>query len=511
MALSFSRYVSITSGVEGAPEIPSRSFGGCIITTNALVPTGKLLTFNTSGGNPVTAIGQYFGTTSEEYLRAVFYFSFISKNTTQPQVLSYWNWNNDAATGSLIFGTQATYALSSFTGVTTGDFSLTMGGFTFHMTGINLSSAGSLSAVASDIQTAIRAETGGGSAWTGATVSYDATNQRFDLVSGATGADTISVTAGVTTDVASLLGWLPPGAILSNGTAAQTLAANLAQLNSTNNNFGSFCFTTALAIEANIQAAAAWNYALVPNVQYLFCWPVSVANATTWQATIAGTGGHCGTILSPQSGAYAEMEPMAVLAATNYQAQNSVQNYMYQQFNDTASVTTDSVGNTLDAALINYYGQTEVNGQNVSFYQRGYMSGGQATDPSFINLYVNEMWLKSAMTTSIINLFLALSAVGANNTGRAQLMGIIQSIITQALFNGTISVGKPLTIQQQLAITNTTGSNTAWQQVQNIGYWVNITFTTAVINGKNEFKAVYTLIYSKDDVINIVDGTNILI
>lgn len=507
MSISQSRYVSITSGVEGSPQIPNRSFGALIISINALVPTGTFLNFTSAN-----AVGLYFGFSSGEYYRAVYYFSFVSKNITQPAILSFWFWNNDAATGSLIYGAQAAYAVSQFTGVTTGDLTLTLSGYTDHITGINLSAAGSLTAVAADIQTAIRAITAGGAGWTGATVTYNASTSQFTLTSGATGVDTVSVTAGTVQDIASLLGWLPPSAIYSNGTAAQLLAANLTQLNSTNNNFGSFCLgATSIQTEANIEAAANWNYALTPNVQYLFCWPVTEANAATYQATISGVGGHVGTIISPQTNAFTEMLPMAVLAATNYQAQNSVQNFMWQQTNDTASVTTDAIANTLDAILINYYGQTQVNGQNVSFYQRGTMSGGQATDPAFINLYVNEMWLKSAMTTAIINLFLALPAISASNAGKAQLTGIIQGIITQALFNGTISVGKPLSIDQQLAITNTTGNNTAWQQVQNIGYWVNISFQTQVVNGQNTFKAVYTLIYSKDDVINFVDGTDILI
>lgn len=506
MSISYSRYINITSGVAGATQIGERSLGGLVITTNALVPTGKKLDFSSAD-----AVGTYFGTTSDEYKRAAFYFSYKSKNIQQPQVLSFWFWNSDAATSSLIYGKKATYAVGTFTPVTTGDFTLTMGGFTFHLTSLNFSSDASLSAVAATIQTAIRAESGGGTAWTGATVSFDATNGQFDLVSGATGADTISVTAGVTTDVASLLGWLPPDAILSNGTAAQTLTANLALLNSTDNNFGSFCLGESLSTEQNVEDCANWNYSLTPNIQYLFSWVVSSANAATWQATISGVGGHTGTIQSPVFGEFPEMLPMAIAAATNYQAQNSVQNYEFQQANLTPSVTTDTDANSFDAILMNYYGQTQINGQYIAFYQRGTMSGGQPTDPADINVYVNEMWLKSSMTAAILNLFLALANVSANLQGRSQLLAVVQSVITQALFNGTISVGNPLTVDQKLAITNATGDSLAWQQVQNIGYWLDIQFEQVVINSLTQYKATYTLIYAKDNVIRLVDGTDELI
>ena len=70
-------------------------------------------------------VGDYFGTSSNEYARALFYFGWVSKNITRANQLSFWFWNNDTATYSLIFGAPATYSLSSFTGITTGDFTIT--------------------------------------------------------------------------------------------------------------------------------------------------------------------------------------------------------------------------------------------------------------------------------------------------------------------------------------------------------------------------------------------------
>ncbi|OWK39551.1 Phage protein [Fimbriiglobus ruber] len=215
-------------------------------------------------------MGTYFGTGSEEYARAEFYFGWVSKNITAPQQISFWFWNDDVATADLIYGASGTYALATFTAITSGELTLTMGGFTHTLTGINLGSAGSLAAVATDIQTAIQAYSAGGAAWTGATVAYDSTNSRFTLTGGATGADTIAVTAAVSNDLAGPLGWLT-GAILSNGTTAQTISANLNALIGVSNNFGSFTTTFALALsEANTVAAATWNNSLTPNIQFIY-------------------------------------------------------------------------------------------------------------------------------------------------------------------------------------------------------------------------------------------------
>jgi hypothetical protein len=172
---------------------------------------------------------------------------------------------------------------------------------------------------------------------------------------------------------------------------------------------------------------------------------------------------------------------------------------MYQQFNLTPSVTNQADFDTYTALRINFYGNTETAGQLINFYMKGYMMG-LATSPQFQNLYSNEIWLKDAIAASLLNLFLALSQIPANNTGRSQ-----------ALANGTISVGKALTTTQKLYIGQITGSATAWQQVQNVGYWVNVVFVQSVVNGVAQYKAVYTLVYSKDDVILKIEGSDILI
>lgn len=111
-----------------------------------------------------------------------------------------------------------------------------------------------------------------------------------------------------------------------------------------------------------------------------------------------------------------------------------------------------------------------------------------------------------------MSLLLSVNRVPANDNGRSQILAIIQSKINQALENGTISIGKTLTTVQQLYITELTGDELAWQQVQNIGYWIDCWMESYVSqDGRTEFKAVYRLIYSKDDAVRKVEGTHTLI
>lgn len=499
MAISMNRYVDITSGVGGGAAVATRELIGRFFTTNPLVPTGSEVTFTT-----LDEVGDYFGTTSTEYLRALFYSGWISKNITTPQKISFARWV-DAAVGSEIFGKPATYSLSTFTAISAGDFSMTFGGFTAHMTAINLSGAGSLAAVAALIQVKIRAQSGGSTQWTSATVTYDATRGCFDFVSGSTGADVISVAAGSSTDVAGPLGWLT-GAILSNGSGVETITNTLSDSAELSNNFGSFTFVPTLTQDQIVEAAT-WNDA--QNEEFMYSVRCTSANAAALSAALAGLSGVTLT-LCPLSTEYPEEVPMMILAATDYSQRNSTQNYMYQIFTLTPSVTSDADADTYDGLRVNYYGQTQSAGQLLAFYQRGYMMG-LVTDAKDQNTYANEQWLKSSAQVALITLLLSLAKVSANAQGISQINAVLQSVIDAAVFNGTISVGKPLNTAQKLYISNATGNPTAWQQVQTIGYWVGVTVQSEVVNDAVEWKAIYTLIYSKDDVIRKVDGTHVLI
>lgn len=129
-----------------------------------------------------------------------------------------------------------------------------------------------------------------------------------------------------------------------------------------------------------------------------------------------------------------------------------------------------------------------------------------------MNVYANEQWLKDAAGASVMELLLALSRISANTKGRIQLMSQIQAVVDEALFNGTISVGKELSNTQKVYISELTGDNEAWRQIQTIGYWLDCVMESYVTqDDRTEYKAVYTLVYSKDDTIRKVEGSHVLI
>lgn len=496
MSISIKKYVDITSGVGAGNAVRERELIGRIFTDNPRVPVDGLVEVSSAADARA-----YFGAGTEEADRATFYFSFISKNIVAPKKLQFARYAS-AASAPRVYGSRTTTLLSTLQAVTAGSLTITLGDNTATVSGINLSSASSFAAVAAALQTAIRGATG--SQFATATVTYDAVRQTFNLVGSTAGPAPVAV---VPAGLALQLGW-GPQATFSPGTDEVTPETAVDVSAEASNNFGSFLFLPDLSDEQVVTVAEA-NAAR--NVEFMYTIRVDDSNVTALAAALIGVAGVTLTY-APTAGEYDEMAPMILMAATDYTKRNAVQNYMFQQFPTlTPKVTTTAQSNELDALRVNYYGETQTAGQQIRFYQRGVMGGG-ATALVDQNVFANELWLKDAAAANILSLLLSVGRVPANNDGVGQVVTILQGVIDRALNNGVISVGKTLNVLQRLYITEMTDDELAWHQVQNIGYWVYCEMQqTVTTDGRTEYKAVYTLIYSKDDVVRKVEGTHVLI
>lgn len=499
MAISFQKYVDIVSGVGGAAQAALRELIGRLFTVNPLLPTESFIEFT-----DLESVGVYFGTTSEEYLRASFYFSFVSKQITNAKKISFARWA-DADTAPLIYGEPANYLIADFNAVSDYAISLTLGSITEVINAIDTSGDAALADVAATLQVDIRAANVD-PLFASATVTYDAVRKSFDLVAGATGAAVVVVAnAGVGTELAADIGWLNTGTILSNGVVEESITDVLTESDAGSNNFGSFIFQPALT-DTEIIEAATW--AKAQNVRFQFFHSVFEIDASDTYDELKDIGA-TGIMIKDALTAdeYPEMMPMIIMAATDYTRRNANQNYMYQQFAISSTVTDTTTSNTLDALRMNYYGETQQAGSLLRFFQRGLLMG-LATDPLDMNTFANEQWFKDSAGVALINLLLVLSAVEANDTGRGRILGVLQGVIDQALFNATISVGKPISDTQKAFIESITGDPNAWRQVQDIGYWIDAVITE---DTPGEFIATYLLVYGKADTIRKVEGTHTLI
>lgn len=204
-------------------------------------------------------------------------------------------------------------------------------------------------------------------------------------------------------------------------------------------------------------------------------------------------------------------QPMALFAATDYNSVNTAPNPMFKQFpGETATVFTASRAETLDERNFNYNGRAQQNGSTIAFYQRGRNDDGEDTA-----VYCNEVWLKSAVASAIMDLLLTTNRVDAGAPGEALIYTVIDSIARQGLDNGAILIGKPLTTAQRMKVTQRTGNTEAWQTVQESGYWISVQIVQSDgsdgVTQKRDYKAVYLLVYSKGDSIKFVEGSHYLV
>jgi hypothetical protein len=510
--IRFSKYVRIVSGVGGASAVRQRDLIGRLITQGERMSPGEVLEFADAA-----SVAAHFGNNSPEHLRALFYFGYVSPSISSPRSLSFSRYA-PAGTAPKLFGGKLSASLATLKTITAGVLGFKFnGGDTVDVTALNFAAAATFADIATTLQTAIRATADAN--LDAATVTYDAPSNSFKLVcAGAAGLSDVTfavVQAGAgLTDAAAYLKWYDADAIVTHGAAAQTPVQAFEQSVAISNNFGSFVIMPsnvdgAFPALEDLAAVAAANAAM--NVAFHFSVPVKEADAETWSAALIGFAGTSLT-LSPIATEYPELAPVAQLAAIDYTRRNASTNYMFRQFGGlTPSVQADALSDSLDALRVNYYGRTQTAGATLDFYQRGVMMGG-VTAPVDMSVYGNEAWFKDACASAIMDLLLSASRVPANESGRGMILAVVQDVIDLALVNGVVSVGKSLTSAQKLFVSQQTGDDLAWHQVEANGYIVSaeiVEYTNT--SGVQEYKCVYSVLYSKDDAVRLVEGSHSLI
>ncbi len=492
MSINSNRYVDIVSAVGGGEAVPTRELLLRLFTTNERVPTGAVLNFSSS--TLETSLRDYFGSTSEEYKRAAYYFGFISKVATSPKNIQFSRFA-DTDTSAQVFGSELPL-LSVLNTITAGAFDIILGGVTFNVTGLDFSADTTYAEVASALQSVVQAE---GGALSATTVTYDASRTTFDFDTNGTADGEISFSA-VTADLLDTLGW-GENATFSNGVSVQTVTDTLSDSTSLNNNYGSFDFIDDLTNDQIVERAV---FANGRNVEFMNLQRVLSTNRATIAGLVSGYAS-TGLVLAPLATEYPELLPAAILASLNYEQPAASANFMYQTDSRlTPSVLTDAEADTNDALEVNYYGQTQESGVNVSFLQRGRLTGG-VTAPKAMGIHANEQWLKSYLKSQFLSMFIALQQVSADLVGQGIGMSYLDAGIALGLTNGSIAVGKTLTTTQINYITQLTGDSRAYLEVQSRGYWYNVS-TNASDNTMD-----YLLVYAKRDSVDKVNGRHSLI
>lgn len=501
MPISQNKYVSITSSQGGKSAASRKDLILRVFTDNELFPTETVLEFNSA-----SAVADFAGVNSKEALIADAYFGWISKQTNKAKKISFMRYAKNA-TKPYIRSVCKVPALAELKEITDGSMRIAMGTSRYTLEDLSFADVTSYADVANVIQTAVNKNTDGGLLWTGATVKFNPALASFILEGGDSGLNLITFAdaAAEGTDISSIIGWsASSNAVVSIGTEASSVTKTLNSSVDISNNFASFAFLSNLGL-SDIDEAG--RFCQNQNNEYMFVFNVDDSDYADKIALAGMYSGMCANYMLLSTDLPAFLMPATILAATNYDKVNGTVNYMYQQFpNQTVTVDSDIMAEKLDALKINYNGQTQKSGTRIQFYQDGYLADG--TD---IGVFANEIWLKDAMKTAVLNLLIALDKIPANTDGISLLEGALQEIAAEAKNNGTISVGKELTNEQKAYITQYTGDETAWQTVYLNGYTLFVELTQELVDGKTKYIAEYTLLYSKGDSIRKVEGTHTLI
>lgn len=503
MSIKQSKYVDIKSGINNIRTATEKELIARIFTKH-LDNDGEVLEYDNSND-----VRERFGGESAEYKIAQKYFAFINKYSRSPRKISfYWDWRYGSP--SLIFGDFANF--DNLQLITAGAIKVTIGDISENITDIDLSSATTLGEVAGILQTAIRGASES-ELFTNANVVATEDGKIF-ITAGEAGNANINVEQIDDSTLCTDLGFDNPSIYIGHSTGSINEVFDKSY--QVNNNFATFVFINDMndnnqAVRANVDDVEELGTHI--NEQYpsefMFIVPVLNENVEDITNAVNNISGISLELCSDTEEApFNFVLPMAITATTDYNKENGTVNYMYTQDpNMSVVVDTDSDAEQYDEVKVNYYGRAQQAGQKLAFYQNGVLQGNYQDQ----SIYVNEIWLKDALSTKFLNYMLLTSNWYANQSGQAIGQGLIADVVERAKLNGTITTEKEISEADKAFIYDVTADENAWRQIYQEGYYLITSISKEKVNNQDTYKFNYTLLYSKGDSIKKVEGYNILI
>lgn len=345
-------------------------------------------------------------------------------------------------------GTLAVNQLITGTGVTAGTYIISFGTGTGTTGTYNLSQSGTVSTAES--------MTG-----TPPGVTYDSQSNAFVIVSATTG--TSSTLAYATGAVAtSLKLTAATGAVLSQGAAATDPATAMAAITAITQNWA--CFLTLWEpADADKEAFATWTAQSQNRYVYL-CVDTNTQNTTSSgpssavaSIVAAVDSGVCliyedstidtvgGEIAAFVAGAVASID----FTATNGRADLAFRS----QAGLTAQVISGSAATNLIANGMNFYGNYTDANQAFTIFYPGTILG----DFKWLDSYVNQIWLNSALQSALMNLLVTVFSLPYNQAGYSMIEAALLDPINAAVNFGAIRPGVTLSSSQIAEVNSAAG------------------------------------------------------
>lgn len=506
MSIPASDLVSITPRVL-AGEGQELAFNGLFLTSNPLMPVDTIQRFFNA-----SEVAEFFGYDSDAYKAAVVYFNGFDNSLQKPSCLFFFR-HIATDTASFVRGLPSENEgelLNHLKAITNGQITINLGPSPLTLNAMDFSQCNSLSACAKVLQDAINNEGSDTNSelWLKTTVEYSSLTKAFSVFAGVKGSEIAA--SPFTGDVAEVMGLsLSTNAAVSVGGSARSYTETLDRAVTYTANFVSFSTVEEVTNLEDAQALANWTNAhAIDGDQFLYVYYSTdvtlAANNTDSQASAVGKA-RVGSARVVNAGSGQEIVKdfkannyegvtavygdlryaafiMGCAASISWAAPNSVISFAYKSQNGLiANVTDKATAAKLDLMGINYIGDYASRSDQFVLLQKGSMFG----QFSWIDTYLNNIWLNNKLQTAIINGFEVNFRVPHTPEGYALIRAWIQTPVQAALRNGVIEPDITLSSSQIQALKAEAGQDISTSLIRN-GYYFQIDEATAQTRSERE-------------------------
>lgn len=378
----------------------------------------------------LTSLAGDFGTTAEEYLAALRWFS----QSPQPTQIRVGRWAKTATKGGLRCAplTVTQQSLATWQAIIAGKFKIAVdAGVAADIGPLSFAAAANMNAVAAIISAAL----------TGASCVWNSTYSRFEFKSNTTGATSAisylqAPSAGV--DISgNLLGRVTDsGAYVFAGIAAEPLDAMLTVMD---NKFASM-WKAAVApagVDADQQLAAAWTEASGKHVFGVTTQSAGtlLSTSTTDLAYLLQQSNYKRTCIQYSSlDAYAIMSYLGRIMTTDYSGANTTITEKFKTEPGVANEQLDLTSVTnLEAKNCNVFTLYD---NDVAIVEQGVMCSGD-----YIDVILGTDWLATDIRTRLFNALYGANKIPQTDAGVNVLQTAIEGSCAQAVVNGLVAPG----------------------------------------------------------------------
>lgn len=498
-AIDIGLYIPVTNTVDN-PLNNAKSFAGLALTINSLIPTtSPILQFKS-----LEDVGDYFGTSSNEYASARKYFASCVTAINFPPYIYFGRLILEDVSPYMRSGTYSNPAakLVELKAITAGVLTVVVDTVSYTTTAINLSTATSLSEVGILITEAVIAA----HAVLG-TKTFDIgynSNGYMVAIQGEVGdTATIGYFSSTTTNLATILQFTAAtNAILSQGADAMSITENLELLNGDFTDQFSIYFVddlgAALTDVENLELAQwvsdqgdkfwsiVWSneVALESLTDTTSIWylvnQAGINNCSIFDEVLYNNSDRA----SAASGIFASVDLT--------QPNSAITLAWKQQDGLLPSVTNTRIADILDQKGINYYGKVASTGSSLTqnFFYPGAISGKW----TFVDNLVAAVWIAYQCQFQTEDLFLSVGQVSIDPDGQGQVRSGLNVALEGSKANGIVVTGLTFDNATSIEIKTTFGIDSI--ELTNNGYAILNTLPAAGLR-KLRVSSPWYVLYTK--------------